>query len=207
MPLKAKYCHEMSLRTLLHAIDSAANKYKRYIVPWVSLSVDFYIRVFVRVFESPLEVKKSSLKRIMVYQSTQCPSFYIHRLGQITGTNKEGNPINYGAVPYQGPSKCEETNGNLKIGGPFWGDPLHSQTVVDELLKNVEHLMNNEKVEEGDIPPPATGKRIIGILTSISEELKDVPFHYCLPDLAACVHIVTPSMTEFKAALHRLTDG
>ena len=203
MPLKAKYCHEMSLRTLLHAIDSAANKYKRYIVPWVSLSVDFYIRVFVRVFESPLEVKKSSLKRIMVYQSTQCPSFYIHRLGQITGTNKEGNPINYGAVPYQGPSKCEETNGNLKIGGPFWGDPLHSQDVVDELLKTVENLMKDEN-DGNTVPPPATGKRIIGILTSISEELKDVPFHYSLPDLAACVHIVTPPMIDFKSALHNL---
>ena len=44
MPLKAKYVHEMSLRILLNAIDSTANKYSRHIVPWVSLSVDFYIR-------------------------------------------------------------------------------------------------------------------------------------------------------------------
>ena len=44
MPLKAKYVHEMSLRILLHAIDSTANKYSRHIVPWISLSVDFYIR-------------------------------------------------------------------------------------------------------------------------------------------------------------------
>ena len=44
MPLKAKYVHEMSLRILLHSIDSTANKYSRHIVPWISLSVDFYIR-------------------------------------------------------------------------------------------------------------------------------------------------------------------
>ena len=50
MPLKAKYVHEMSLRILLHAIDSCANKYSRHIVPWVSLSVDFYVRgTYVRV--------------------------------------------------------------------------------------------------------------------------------------------------------------
>ena len=52
MPLKAKYVHEMSLRILLHAIDSCANKYSRHIVPWVSLSVDFYVRgTYVRVVE------------------------------------------------------------------------------------------------------------------------------------------------------------
>jgi hypothetical protein len=28
----------------------------------------------------------------------------------------------------------------------------------------------------------------IGVLTSISEELKDSPFHYQLPDLASCLH-------------------
>ena len=53
MPLKAKYVHEMSLRILLHAIDSCANKYSRHIVPWVSLSVDFYVRgTCIRVFQA-----------------------------------------------------------------------------------------------------------------------------------------------------------
>lgn len=77
MPVKAKYHSEMSLRILLNALETAANRYKRYVVPWLSLSVDFYVRVFVRVFESPSEVKNSSFKRCMLFQSTQCPSFYL----------------------------------------------------------------------------------------------------------------------------------
>jgi hypothetical protein len=81
MPLRSKFLHEMSLRALLHSIDATANKYKRYIVPWLSLSVDFYVRVFVRVFESAKEVKNSSLKRVMVYQSTQCPLFIVQKIG------------------------------------------------------------------------------------------------------------------------------
>lgn len=72
MPLKGSYKHEMSLRILLHSIESAANRYKRHIVPWLSLSVDFYVRVFVRIYDSPIEVKNASLKRFMLYQSTQC---------------------------------------------------------------------------------------------------------------------------------------
>ena len=77
IPLRSKYHHEMALRVLLHAIDTAANKHKRHIVPWLSVSVDFYVRVFVRVFDSPAEVKKSCLRRANVFQSVRCPSFYV----------------------------------------------------------------------------------------------------------------------------------
>ena len=56
VPIRSRYLHEMSLRILIHCIDSIANKHQRYIVPWISISVDFYVRVFVRVYESKLEV-------------------------------------------------------------------------------------------------------------------------------------------------------
>ena len=36
MPVKGSYHAEMALRILLNAIDIAANKYKRHIVPWIS---------------------------------------------------------------------------------------------------------------------------------------------------------------------------
>ncbi|XP_072980014.1 tRNA (guanine(26)-N(2))-dimethyltransferase 2-like isoform X2 [Typha angustifolia] len=49
-PLKGKYCHEMALRILLACIESHANRYKRYIVPILSIQMDFYVRVFVRIF-------------------------------------------------------------------------------------------------------------------------------------------------------------
>ena len=31
-----------------------------------------------------------------------------------------------------------ETGSNLKMGGPFWSDVLHDQSVVDELLRRIE---------------------------------------------------------------------
>merc|ERR1712209_336292 len=43
MAIKSSACHEMALRILLQSIESAANRYNRYIVPWVSLSIDFYV--------------------------------------------------------------------------------------------------------------------------------------------------------------------
>ena len=130
MPIKAKYLHEMSLRILLHAIDTAANKYKRHIVPWISLSVDFYVRVFVRVFESAAEVKNSCLKKAMVLQSTQCDSFYLQPLAvamRSTGTYRaEVLRIDPSS---DGVGRCEETGGHLKLAGPFWVAPIHDQKV------------------------------------------------------------------------------
>lgn len=55
--LKMKCCHEVALRILLKCIESHANRYNRYIEPVLSLSADFYIRVFVRVFTGAQKCK------------------------------------------------------------------------------------------------------------------------------------------------------
>merc|ERR1712137_548599 len=51
--LKGANCHEVALRVLLGCIERHATQFKRYVVPLVSLSVDYYVRVFVRVYTSP----------------------------------------------------------------------------------------------------------------------------------------------------------
>lgn len=68
IPLKTKACHEQALRILLRCIDSRATVHGKFIKPLLSISADFYIRVFVRVFTSPLECKLSSSKQSMFYQ-------------------------------------------------------------------------------------------------------------------------------------------
>ena len=141
--LKAHFMHEASLRTLLHALDSAANKHKKHIVPWLSLSVDFYIRVFVRVYESPAEVKKSLTRRMMVFQSTQCESFYTQAMGQGHASKKtpENKPhLMYSGAQFEVPATCEETGGSLRMGGPYWGAPIHDQEIVDKLLARADEM-------------------------------------------------------------------
>ena len=51
-PVHRSYCHEMAVRILLASIETHAARHKRYIVPLISLSIDFYVRVFVRVYTS-----------------------------------------------------------------------------------------------------------------------------------------------------------
>ena len=47
------------IRIFLSSLETHANRYKRYIVPLLSSCIDFYIRVFVQVFTSPSQVKRS----------------------------------------------------------------------------------------------------------------------------------------------------
>lgn len=60
MALKSRACHEMALRTVLHSLDLRANCYQRFVVPLLSISADFYVRVFVRVFTGQAKVKASA---------------------------------------------------------------------------------------------------------------------------------------------------
>lgn len=191
MPLKGKYVHEMTLRILLHAIDSTANKYRRYIVPWISVSVDFYIRVFVRVFESPAEVKKSSLKRANIFQCVSCPAYHLHTVGKVSAGGS------YSAEILHAGHTCPECQSRMKLGGPIWSEPIHDQAIIEELLARMKEANDHPQ----ELFPVATAKRLSGILTTMSEELKDIPLYYSLPDLASAVQSKVPTMQQFTSAL------
>lgn len=48
-----------ALRLVLNTLSTSAARYGRYIQPLLSLSIDFYVRLFVRVRSAPIEVKKA----------------------------------------------------------------------------------------------------------------------------------------------------
>jgi tRNA (guanine26-N2/guanine27-N2)-dimethyltransferase len=194
MPIhKGKYLHELALRILLQSLEAAANKYGRHIVPMASFGIDFYVRVFVRVFDSKAEVKNSSLKIGSVYQSMGCPSFHVVPTGKFEG--KSYKPYAMKDIGTDG--KCSETGTAFKIGGPFWIAPIHDLEFVDEAVKRVEDY---KKYNQPHDPLP-TSKRLHGMLTTVSEELHDVPLYYTLPDLAHAVRCSVPPRATFLAAI------
>lgn len=48
----------------------------------LSLSIDFYVRIFVRVYTSPEVVKESATKQMYLWQSSGCDSFYTQRIAR-----------------------------------------------------------------------------------------------------------------------------
>lgn len=190
VPLKTKFCHEMALRILLRCIESSANRYGKYIKPLLSISVDFYVRVFVRVFSSQFACKDSGTKQSMVFQCTGCESFVLQPvlMKKPTGPNsfKYGIPTG----PFVG-SQCDFCGFKYHLAGPIWSNPIHDEDFVKRLVAQVdlEGLSFN------------TYKRIYGLLRVVQEELHDVPLYYTVENLCSILKLETIPMLKIRSAL------
>lgn len=181
--IKSKSCHEIALRILLQCIASYAGHYGRYIVPLLSVSVDFYIRVFVKVFTSHDKCKENSTKIGMLYQCIGCESMSFQTLMM------KKPPKNY-KLPSAPPvdQLCKHCQHRQQMGGPIWLGPLHDQAFVSQLLCNLSSM------ELG------TSRRMEGVLTMVHEEL-DVPLYYNLDRLMSIVKCYVPPALVFRSAL------
>ena len=115
-PLKSTFCHEQAIRIVLYAIERAANRYGRYIEPMISLHLDFFVRVFVRVHYGKIHVKKSCSKVGYVLRCPQTHAFTTYptaRLEQRPGGMKFHPPRiqTLSDIPY---------STSLAQGGPYW---------------------------------------------------------------------------------------
>ncbi|ORY89205.1 N2,N2-dimethylguanosine tRNA methyltransferase [Syncephalastrum racemosum] len=189
MPLKGMFPHEMALRLVLQQLQSSAGRYRRYIVPLVSCSIDFYLRVFVRVFTSPSQVKMAASKTAIMYECAGCRAYAVQPLGKVQ--KKDNGQDRH--VPGTGPpvnATCENCGNTHHVGGPAWGAPLHDKTFVEEMLKHVEA---NES-EYG------TNVRMKGMLSVISEEV-DAPLYWTLSRLAGTLHCNSLPMNDLFSAI------
>ena len=171
LPHRAKYCHEQAVRILLGSIDAAAGKYKRHIVPVMSVSVDFHIRCFVRVYTSAQQAKLAPTKVSTVYQCVGCDTFECQPVGKAV-TKWQQHQVPGGFRP-RGPEECPNCGWHYNMGGPFWTEPIHDMEWVDAIKK---------QVEENKAMYPGYDK-IHALLTTVSEEL---PTSRCTTTFAAC---------------------
>ncbi|GFR95240.1 tRNA (guanine(26)-N(2))-dimethyltransferase [Elysia marginata] len=189
--LRSKFCHEMAIRIILQCIDSHANRYSRYIVPLISLSVDFYFRVFLQVLTSQKQVKHSCTKKAMVFECVGCGAFELQPLAHAVPTKGEDNfkflPGSYTPVT----NKCEHCGHHYRCGGPIWIDPLHNHEFLKSVIARVEDSTN----------PPKTKDRICGMLNVALEELPDVPLYYVLDAVCSVLHCQPPNMMLMRSAL------
>ncbi|GAB9465295.1 hypothetical protein Gpo141_00002707 [Globisporangium polare] len=185
MPNKSNYLHEMALRIVLQSIESTANKYARHIVPIAACSIDFYVRVFVRVYKSPVNVKKAMTKLSYTFQCVSCDSFHLQPVGTAIG-----NTFHAARGPVVG-QECDQCSGKFKMAGPIWSAPLHDRDVV---------LRIRERVAKTTTEFP-TKERLHGLLTTISEELVGSPLHYTMPGLSKTLHCSNLRMDQIQGAL------
>ncbi|KAF5735612.1 hypothetical protein HS088_TW15G01121 [Tripterygium wilfordii] len=187
--LRGKYCHEMALRILLASIESHANRYKRYIVPVLSVAMDFYVRVFVRIYTSASAMKNTPLKLSYVYQCIGCDSFHLQPLGRTVSKNNSVRHLpGFGPVV---PQECSDCGKKFNMGGPIWSAPIHDEEWVTRMLADVKSVKDRY---------PAYN-RISSVLTNVSEELPDVPLFLSLHNLCGTLKCTSPSAVIFRSAV------
>ncbi|SBT47723.1 N(2),N(2)-dimethylguanosine tRNA methyltransferase, putative [Plasmodium ovale wallikeri] len=77
---KVSYNNEFSIRVLFYKIKAIASKYKKCVIPYCSLNIDFYIRILIQVLDDALQTKELCVDSGLVYQCCNCSSFYINPL-------------------------------------------------------------------------------------------------------------------------------
>ncbi|KAF8453664.1 N2,N2-dimethylguanosine tRNA methyltransferase-domain-containing protein [Terfezia claveryi] len=121
MPIKGDASHEVGLRLIIYSIATTAAKYGLAIEPLLSLSIDFYARVFIRVKKSAAEVKNLASKSMLVYNcDSGCGAWRTVALGRAkTEVGRKGSEF-----------------------GAYWGTDvggdMHEEGFVRRLLEMVE---------------------------------------------------------------------
>lgn len=165
LPGKGDHCHEIGLRLILHAITTTAAKYGIQVEPLLSLSIDYYARVFVRIKKSPADVKFLASKTMLVYQCDHgCGAYTPQFLMRAVETQGKKNTVFHKHVVGQGPSSdrlCECCGSKMHVAGPMWGGALHNPSFVQRVLELVPEV--DERVY-GTLP------RLEGMLSVALEE-------------------------------------
>lgn len=194
MPLHRAYGHEQGLRIVLGALEAAAARCNKAITPVLSLSIDFYVRVFVRVHVSPASAKLAATRMAHVWQSSGCDSFVLQPVGRVL-TNRGGGPGGR-LAPAQGPpvpDRCPDTGSRWTIGGPMWVGALHDAGWVEELRAEVA-----AHSEDGRYP---AAPRVAAVLAAAAEELPEAPLYYNVHDLCKAVRCTPPRVELLRSAL------
>jgi tRNA (guanine26-N2/guanine27-N2)-dimethyltransferase len=188
MPGQGNACHDMAVRIVLQAIERSATKLGRHIEPLISMSIDFYLRVAVRVHQSNAGANTSACKQSMVYTCSQCGSYAFQSLGMAKSRDNNGK---FG--PGSGPpvnQTCDECGGHHKMGGPIWSAAMHDSSFVREMLAKLE--ANKDKF--------ASAVRLKGNLSVVAEELP-VPLMLDIPAMCRILKCTLPPGESLRSAL------
>jgi tRNA (guanine26-N2/guanine27-N2)-dimethyltransferase len=155
----------------------------------VSLSIDFYVRLFVRVYTSPLNVKLSASKQSHVYQCVGCESFHLNRLGKVYQNKDKQTKYTPGLAPpvdrlcatcgsvfkVQRPPPLTARQCSAaymlccavlccavvweQLGGPIWSEPMHDTSFVKAMLQALDAAPDTY----------ATHARMSGMLSAVMD--------------------------------------
>ncbi|PFH59470.1 hypothetical protein XA68_12279 [Ophiocordyceps unilateralis] len=220
VPVKGPHSHEAALRLILHAVATSGAKYGLAIDPLLSLSIDFYTKIFVKVTRRQQTVKFNGVRTMLVYSCDQgCGAWETQPLLRSRpAPNKKGSGSFYKHGMALGPTTdrfCQHCGFKMHVNGPMFAGRIHSQDFIQRILDEIPNA-----------PPDVykTLPRLEGMLRTAQEEQiaepelpTDVdpheaelatvdasPFFVVPGKLASIVSCATPTDDMFRGALVHL---
>jgi len=190
--LRSKFCHEQAIRIVLHCISSHASRHSKFIEPLISLSIDFYIRVFVRVHVGQAQAKLAYTKTALLFNCSGCGAHSLQPMGNI---ERIGNSVKYLSSPVISGvgEKCIHCQHRVHVGGPLWAEKIHNT----DFVRAVKDL-----AQSPDTPDLNTKDRIVGMLTVVDEELPDVPLYFVMDEgICGALRCFTPPAVKYRSAI------
>ncbi|KAG7662244.1 TRM1 [[Candida] subhashii] len=181
--------HEAGIRLMLNMIANTAAKYGKSIEPLLSLSIDYYFRLFIKVKRSPMQVKNHASETMLTYGCNGCGNKIFQPLGQ-----RKHNKYQYPKLAPGLTSSCEYCESSFNIAGPMYGSAIHNHEFIDKVLKI------NSEAEQGVY---GTSERIKGMLSLAKNEL-DFPFYFNLSHFPSIFKSAPISIDQFAKAIGAL---
>ncbi|KAI1849316.1 hypothetical protein JX265_012123 [Neoarthrinium moseri] len=220
VPVKGFHSHEVGLRLVLNGLATTAAKHGLTIEPLLSLSIDYYLRVFVRLTKSPASVKYLAGKTMVVYSCDQgCGAWETQLLVRNKKVqNSKGSGVFYKHGLSQAPSAdqhCKHCGTKTHLAGPMYAGPLHSTEFIQRILADLPNAskdvygttariegMLQTALEESALPPPQDN------LAACKEDelaaLEPYPFYLHPTMLAGAIHCSCPDEESLRGALRGL---
>eukprot|EP00400_MALV-I_sp_L67-5_P000839 gene839-269_t len=199
-PVKAEFHHEAAIRLLLYTIESAAAKYGKSIKPLLSVSFDFYYRVFVQVRESAQQTKRHGVNSSIVLQCNQCSYFATSKMGHVNIDSKGNEKYKNAVFDSEIGGKCPECGGKYNLGGPIFNGPLYDKEFLN-YCRQQAFLAPDERNKS--LFYITTWPKLQAVTQAMFEEI-ETPLFYHLAKLFSKYKIQTPPIRKFKSALQRL---
>ncbi|KAI0206441.1 N2,N2-dimethylguanosine tRNA methyltransferase [Astrocystis sublimbata] len=222
IPIKGSYSHEVGLRLVLHALAKSAAINGLAIKPLLSLSIDYYLRIFVKIQKSPAQVKFLAGKTMNVYNCDNgCGAWNIQLLARNKKVlNKSGNGAYYkhglAMASTPGPN-CSHCDSKMHLAGPMYAGPLHSPEFIKKILHDLPSApseiygtkpriegMLYTALEESITPPHDPDNTLPACREDEFAAIEPYPFYFHPTNLAGAMHCVCPDEDSFRGALRSL---
>lgn len=177
--LNCPYSHEISIRIILSYISRVAARLGKQIVPLASLSMDFFVRVFVRIEKAKGGSGAEALSNPMFFL---CRCLY-HQ--EIPLLRKEERAYKHAKALL--PQECPLCGRKPSLFGPFWNGSLFDEKFLNSVISGIDQKYIEAKTKgkkEAAFSKEQVERRIHGLLTLASEE-KETLFFYPMPFVAA----------------------